>query len=173
MAVKGLSYPKTQWLFEERPVSSSKLNQWDDRIEAGLELAYFLLNQAWGGGDGVLRGPGPGELAVGATAPVSLAVSVSPGYAFIDGFPYRLKDVLTTAVVEAPASDERIDLVQADLATWSVNVKTGVAATSPLAPEVDAGAIGLAQLVLRPGMTSIKDTDDGVNGYVVDVREFL
>jgi len=173
VAIKGHSYTKTQWVFEERPVSSAKLNQWDDRIEAGLEMAFLLLSQAWGGGGGVLRNMGPGELAVSATAPLSMAVSIAPGYAFIDGYPFRQKVASVTAAVEAPAAEERIDLVQAELATWSISVKAGSEGASPTAPAPDSGAIALAELVLRPGMASIKDSDDSVNGYVVDVRNFL
>jgi hypothetical protein len=173
MAIKGLSYNKTIWAFEERPVSSAKLNQWDDRIEAALEAAFLLLNHAWGGGDGVLHGVGSGELAVTATSPLSLRVSVGTGYAFIDGSLYRLKTTTQTADVVPPLVHGRIDLVQANLATWSVSVKTGTEAAIPVAPSVDDGVIPLARLVLRPGMASIKDTDDTVNGYVVDVRSFL
>lgn len=173
MAIQGLSYSKTSWAFEERPVSSAKLNQWDDRIEAGLEIAFFLLNQAWGGGNGVLRGVPVGELAVSATSPVGLSVSVAPGYAFVDGFPYRLGAAVETAAVTPPDTEDRIDLVQADLTTWSVSMKAGVEAATPSAPAADSGAIPLAELVLRPGMASIKDADDGVNGYVVDVRAFV
>ena len=85
MAIKGFSYTKTNWAFEERPVSSAKLNQWDDRFEAGLELAFYLLHQAWGGGNGILRGIPLGDLAVSPTSPVGLSVTVAPGFAFIDG----------------------------------------------------------------------------------------
>jgi hypothetical protein len=173
MAIKGLSYSKTTWAFEERPVSSAKLNQWDDRIEAALEAAFLLLNHAWGGGDGVLRGMGGGELAVAATSPLSLRVSVGTGYGFIDGNLFRLKTTTQTAEVVPPLTHGRIDLVQANLATWSITVKTGTEAASPVAPTADDGTIPLAWLVLRPGMTSIKDSDDTVNGYVVDVRNFL
>ena len=45
MAIKGLSYGKTIWAFEERPVSSAKLNQWDDRIEGALEAIFLLLTE--------------------------------------------------------------------------------------------------------------------------------
>ena len=173
MAIKGLSYSKTTWAFEERPVSSAKLNQWDDRIEGALEAAFLLLNHAWGGGDGVLHGMGSDELAVEATSPLSLRVSVGTGYAFVDGNLFRLKTTTQTAEVVPPGTHGRIDLVQANLATWSITVKTGAEAAVPVAPTADDGAIGLAWLVLRPGMTSIKDTDDTVNGYVVDVRSFL
>jgi hypothetical protein len=173
MAIKGLSYNKTIWAFEERPVSSAKLNQWDDRIEGALEAAFLLLNHAWGGGDGVLHGLGSGELAVTATSPLSLRVSVGTGYAFIDSNLFRLKTTTQTPDIAPPLVQGRVDLVQANLATWSISVKTGTEAASPVAPSVDDGAIPLARLMLRPGMTSIKDTDDAVNGYIVDVRNFL
>lgn len=173
MAIKGQSYSKTLWAFEERPVSSAKLNQWDDRIESALEAAFLLLNHAWGGGDGVLRGLPGGELAVAATGPPGLRASTGTGYAFIDGHLYRLKTTTQTPEIAPPATHGRIDLVQANLSTWSISVKAGVEAASPVAPAADDGAISLARLVLRPGMSSIKDTDDGVNGYIVDVRSFL
>lgn len=173
MAIKGQSYSKTLWAFEERPVSSAKLNQWDDRIESALEAIFLLLNHAWGGGDGVLRGLPGGELAVVATGPPGLRVSVGTGYAFIDGHLFRLKTTTQAPEVVPPSTHGRIDLVQANLATWSISVKTGMEAASPVVPTVDDGAIALARLTLRPGMTSIKDSDDGVNGYVVDVRNFL
>lgn len=173
MAIKGLSYSKTTWAFEERPVSSAKLNQWDDRIEAALETVFLLLNHAWGGGDGVLYGIDSDELAVSATTPLSLRVNVGTGYGFIDGHLFRLKSATESAEVVSPLTHGRIDLVQANLATWSISVKTGIEASSPVAPSADDGAMPLARLVLRPGMTSIKDSDDTVNGYVVDMRSFL
>jgi hypothetical protein len=67
----------------------------------------------------------------------------------------------------------RIDLVQARLNTWGISVKTGTEAASPTPPSADADCIALGRLYLRPGMTSIKDTDDSVNGYIIDVRAFL
>jgi hypothetical protein len=114
-----------------------------------------------------------GELAVSATSPPGLRVAVAPGYAFIAGNPFRLSAALETVAIAPPESEDRIDLVQADLATWSVTVKTGTESASPSAPAVDSGALALAQLVLRPGMVSIEDSDDSVNGYVVDVRGYV
>jgi len=49
----------------------------------------------------------------------------------------------------------------------------GQMAASPVAPEPDADCIALAELHLRVGMTVIKDADDGTNGYISDVRQFL
>jgi hypothetical protein len=173
MAIKGRSYLKTSWAFEERPVASSKLNQWDDRIEAALELAYFLLNQAWGGSDGVIRKATADDLQVRAKAIPAMSVDVRPGYAFISNLPYVLGSTLETAAVSAPVTNPRIDLVQARLADWDVSVLTGTEAASPVAPPAEPDAIALAELYLRPGMMSIKDTDDSSNGYIIDARQFI
>jgi len=173
MAVKGNAYTKTSWAFEERPVASAKLNMWDDRIETALELLHFLLAQAWGGGDGVVRGAATDDLKVVAQNPVSLSVLVQPGYAFIQKFPYRLDIATQTVDVTAPTTNPRIDLVQARLDTWDINIKQGTESATPVAPTPDTNAIPLAELYLRTGMTSIKDTDDTTNGYITDARTFL
>ena len=173
MAIKGSGYVKTTWAFEERPVASGKLNQWDDRIEAALELIHFLLNQAWGGGSGVVRGATEDDLATVATTPPGMSVDVKLGYAFIGKFPYKLEAATETAEVSAPTSNPRIDLVQARLATWDVAIKTGTEAASRSAPDPDADCIPLAELYCRVGMTCIKDTDDSSNGYIIDARQFL
>ncbi|MFA6240991.1 MAG: hypothetical protein WC655_08685 [Candidatus Hydrogenedentales bacterium] len=173
MAIKGKAYTKTSWSFEERPVPSSKLNTWDDRIELALELVHNLLSLAWGGGDGVIRKATSGDLAVAETTPPSLAVQVSPGYAFIARYPFRLDLPYNLPAVAPPATHPRIDLVVARLETWDVTILAGTEAASPVAPNVAVNCLALARLYLRPGMTAIKSTDDGVNGYVVDVRTFL
>lgn len=173
MAIKGKGYTKTTWAFQERPVASAKLNTWDDRIEGALELVHRLLSLAWGGGDGVVRGATADDLKIVARAPEGMSATVRPGMAFISGFPYDLADELETATVAAPSSDPRIDLVQARLDNWDVSIKTGTEAASPTAPQADADAIPLAELFLRPGMTSIKDADDALNGYIIDARKFL
>ncbi len=172
MAFKGPAYTKTTWAFEERPVASAKLNTWDDRIEAALELAHFLQAQAWHGRDGVLRA-GNSRLKAQALAAPGLAVEVLLGHAFIGGFPCVLAAATETVDVAPPVTHDRIDLVQACLATWNVSVKTGTEAETPAAPAADADCLALAQLYLRPAMASIKNADDAVNGYIIDVRQFL
>ena len=173
MAIKGNAYTKTTWAFEERPVASSKLNNWDDRMEAALELIHFFMAQAWGGGDGVVRGAATDDLKVAANSPATMGVLVEPGYGFISQTPLKLAAQTTTADVTAPVSDPRIDLVQVGLDTWTISVKTGTEAASPVAPTADADSIPLAQLYLRTTATSIKDTDDSTNGYIINARQFL
>jgi hypothetical protein len=173
MAIKGQSYTKTSWAFEERPVASSKLNLWDDRMEAAMELVHFLLNYAWGGGNGVIRGATTDDLKTVALTTPGLSVKVKPGYAFIGKYPYKLATITQTADVTPPSSLPRVDLVQARLGTWDVGIKTGQEAASPTPPTPDTDCIALGELHLRVGMTCIKDTDDGTNGYIVDARAFL
>ena len=173
MAIRGKSYIKTSWAFQERPVSSAKFNTWDDRIEAALELLMNLASLAWGGGDGVIRNASAGDLAVSARTPPGMAVSVAPGYAFIGRFPFRLSASTMVGGIASPVSHPRIDLVQARLDTWDVTVKQGTEATSPSAPEPDDDCLALAELYLRPGMTAVLDSDDGVNGYITDVRTYV
>ena len=172
MAIRGKSYIKTSWAFQERPVSSAKFNTWDDRIEAALELLMNLASLAWGGGDGVIRNATTGDLAVSATSPPTMAVSVAPGYAFIGRFPFRLDAAALVGGITVPAINPRIDLVQARLDSWDVTLKPGSEAASPVPPDPDGDCLALAELYLRPGMTAVLDSDDGVNGYITDVRTY-
>lgn len=173
MPLKGLAYLKTIWAFEERPVASAKLNAWDNRIENALELLSFLLNHAWGGGDGVLRGLAPEDLRVAARDSPGLSVVVRPGCAFIGGAPFRLKQDTETVDVAPPALHPRIDRVQARIEDWSIAIKTGGESASPVPPAPDPNTLTLARLYLRPGMSNIKNSDDTVNGYIIDERAFL
>jgi hypothetical protein len=173
MALKGLTYPKTTWSFEERPVASSKLNTWDDRIEGALELTLLLLSHICGSAAGVIRDSAGTGLKTSAQATPGLSVQVAPGYALISRAPYKLAQTTDTTEVAPPTTNPRIDLVQAQLDTWGISVKAGTEAATPTAPNPDVNCLALAELHLRPGMTSIKNTDDGSNGYVVDVRGFL
>ena len=173
MAIKGNGYTKTSWSFQERPVASSKLNAWDDRIEAALELVYWLISLAWGGGDGVIRGATADDLKATATSTPGMSVQVEAGCAFISNLPFNLAEAIETVDVAAPAANPRIDLVQARLDTWGIAIKTGTEAATPSAPLADADCLALAHLYLRPGMTCIKNADDSTNGYIIDVRTFL
>jgi hypothetical protein len=172
MSEKGKAYLSTRWDYGERPVTAAKLNAWDDHVAAALELAYRLINEAFGGGDGVLQNALDG-LQVVALTPPALSVKVSAGYAFIAGMPFVLKEAVELLPVAAPITNPRTDLVQARLSDWSFVVKEGEEATAPTAPEADEDCLALALLHLRTGMASIKNSDDGVNGYIEDNRTLL
>ncbi len=173
MAIRGKSFIKTSWAFQERPVASAKLNTWDDRIEAALELLMHLVSLAWGGGNGVLRHATDGDLGISAISPPALGVQVAPGYAFIERFPFHLKTATVLGGIAAPSHHPRIDLVQARLDTWDVAITPGNEAASPSPPEPGAACLALAHLYLRPGMTAVFNQDDGLNGYISDVRSYV
>ncbi len=172
MSEKGKAYIPTRWEYGERPVTAAKLNAWDGRVADALELAYRLINEAFGGGDGVLQ-DALDALQVIALTPPALSVKVSAGYAFISGMPFALKEAVELLPVIAPAAYPRIDLVQARLSDWTFVIKEGEEAATPAPPEPDDDCLPLALLHLRPGMASIKNTDDGVNGYIEDIRNLL
>lgn len=173
MAIQGNSYTITTFSYEERPVPSAKLNEWDDQIESALELAYVLVNESWGGADGVVRGATANDLKITTTSPVSMELNVEAGYALIDSMPFKVASQMSLPEFSAPATNPRIDTVQAKLPGWAVEVKLGTEAASPTAPAVDSDAIVLAEIYLRPGMSSIKVSDDATNGYITDLRSFV
>lgn len=169
MSEKGKAYIPTRWSFGERPVTAAKLNGWDDHIANALELAYRLVNEAFGGGDGVLE-DALDALQVVAQTPPTLAVNVLAGYGFISGMPFALTEAVELLPIVAPTTNPRTDLVQAKLSDWTFVIKEGTEAATPTSPEADENCLPLALLHLRTGMTSIKNSDDGVNGYIEDVR---
>ena len=145
---------------------------WDDRIEAALELVFYFISQSWQG-DGVIRGVLGDDLKVLAKSTPGMARPRVPGYALITRFPFKLAEETETVDVAEPVTNGRIDLVQAQLDTWSIDIKTGTEAVTPVAPTADSGCIALAYLHLRPGMASIKNADDATNGYIEDQRSFV
>ncbi|HDP34126.1 MAG TPA: hypothetical protein ENN29_03335 [Candidatus Hydrogenedentes bacterium] len=169
MSEKGKAYLRTRWEYGERPVASAKMNGWDDRIAYALELAYRLINEAFGGGDGAL-GDALDGLQVVALTPPAPAVKVLPGYAFISGMPFAMEEAVELLPVVAPSADQRIDLVQARLSDWTYVIKEGEEDAAPPPPDADEDCLPLALLHLRVGMASIKNSDDGVNGYIEDAR---
>ncbi len=169
----GRTYIKTDFIYGERPLASAKLNQWDDRIESAMETLSHFLAHTGCRQDGIVRTNTSNSLQVTPTSPQSLSVEVQEGSALIKGLPFVLAQVVSTATVTPPATYDRIDLVQAELTDWSISIKTGSESSSPTPPSPDSRCLALAQLYLRPGMTSIKASDDLGNGYIIDIRSFL
>lgn len=134
------------------------------------------LAMAHGGGNGIMRNEGD-QGAVTAQSPLSMRVDVGTFRGYINKRMARLAAVTQTQVFVAPTGGaagehRRTDLVQYKYGV-GVHVKTGVESGAPVAPSVDADAIRLAEVRLRKGMAVIKDTDDSVNGWIVDARMFI
>jgi hypothetical protein len=172
MTEKGFAYVRTEWAYGERPVTAAKMNAWDANIARGFAIAWRLTNHLLGGGDGVVAGL-EGALQVAAMTPPTLETRVAPGVAFIEETPFVLAQAVDTLAITPPTIKARVDLVQARLDDWSITVKEGAEDDVPETPEPDPASLALAALYLRPGMTVIKNTDDGVNGYIEDLRVLL
>lgn len=154
--------------------------QWLRDAAEAVESMKWLLYQLTGGRDGVVGLPavdGADSLNVVATSPVSMSVTVSAGAALLQDASgkigvYTQEGAWTSSSVTAPSTNDRIDLVQLNLAELSVEIKTGTEAASPTVPVADTECLALAEIYLRSTSTSIKDTDDSTNGYITDKRTF-
>ena len=110
-----------------------------------------------------------------AQSPPALTVQVKPGKAIVAQFCAGLDASATvpaTGDITPPPSNPRYDLVHMDR-HGALGIKEGNEGAPPSPPSAPSETISLALLYLRPGMTSIKDTDDSTNGYIVDERPSL
>lgn len=142
----------------------------DTRLEEAL--SYSL-----GGGDGILRNYGDAG-AVTAQAPVSMQVDVGSCAAWFSNQFYTMPAGESGAgEIAAPTGGGAGDYRRIDLIVWTLGtgivVVTGVESGTPVAPATPSNSVLLAQVRCRTGMTSVKDTDDSSNGWIVDARSFL
>jgi len=88
-------------------------------------------------------------------------------------------DVTTTAsgTFSAPSGNPKIDLLYYDTATNALAITAGAEGASPVAPTMPdpAKKIPVALIYHRVGSTSIKNTDDSTNSYIMgrNIRPFL
>lgn len=101
-----------------------------------------------------------------------LTLKVLAGKAYFGGDLVDFSQTNTSSF-SVPVTDDRIDILSLNSA-GSLVITEGTEAVSPTAPDVPHGNIPIAQVYMRAGATSIKDTDDSTNGYVQkDLRPFL
>lgn len=115
------------------------------------------------------------ELVVTETDPVSLAVQVAAGEAWINGFWYQNTAALTKSLETADSTNPRIDRIVLRLDTVTnfqitVEVLTGTPAASPSPPALTQNSstweISLAQVYVDAGATYVEDSD------ITDERTF-
>ena len=88
-------------------------------------------------------------------------------------------DVTTPAsgTFTAPSTNPKIDLLYYDTATDALAITAGAEGASPVAPTIPdpAKKIPVALIYHRVGSTSIKNTDDSTNSYIMgrNIRPFL
>jgi len=92
-------------------------------------------------------------------SPTSMEVSVTRGIGFVDRVPYSLLIDTLSAVLVAPTTDPRIDIVVAEPNGKTFKVITGTEAGSPSPPATPTGNLLLAELSLIVSQTSIELSD--------------
>jgi hypothetical protein len=142
----------------EQPANSAPLNSSPVRTN---------LNALYEGDMGLLRPY--------AATPPDMTVLVGSDYskAYVQGHAPMNYAGGTSPVLTAPSGNNRLSLLTIDKAgtlAWS----NGSEATSPVEPVFPAGKLPICVVWCRVGMTSIKNTDDTVNGYIyLDRRPVL
>lgn len=136
-------------------------------VATRLAMAEYLLWTWFGATNGRIQG----GLWVQAEGTPSMTVDVTAGAAFAAGQLVALR-AATTLTFIAPVSNPRIDTIQIDQ-DGNVERVAGTEAGSPSAPAIDADALKLAEVYLRVGATSVKDTDDASNGYITNTENYL
>ena len=148
---------------------SAYAQHWTE-LQNALAALQVMVLALLGGGDGVVGTTASGtDLKVSAQASPNMTVKVSPGSGLVSGQPVCVLATTNTGTITGPSGNPRIDIVQVDQ-YGVVSVKAGTEAGSPAAPSVDSGKVKLAEVYLRVGASSIKDTDDATNGYITDSR---
>lgn len=137
-----------------------------------IDVLTFALAKILGDNEGVQFTYGENDLKVEAQASPDMTVKVNPGVALVSGQIAAVVSTTNTDTIIAPATNPRIDIIQV-AQDGTVSVKSGAEAGSPSAPSVDSNNQKLAEIYLRVGATSIKDTDDASNGYITDSRAGL
>ena len=118
------------------------------------------------------------------TATPGMTVDVYGGRFFVGGTYIEFSldgnlDVTTTAsgTFTAPTTNPKIDLLYYNTATDVLEITAGAEGASPVAPTIPdpAKKIPVALIYHRVGSTSIKNTDDSTNSYIMgrNIRPFL
>jgi len=90
-------------------------------------------------------------------AEADMTVAVDPGYVF-DGVSLTEIGAQSTSTISAPVENPRIDRIVIDRLTGLVSVVPGVEAPSPSAPDIPAGTLPIARVLLQ--ITSTVITND-------------
>jgi len=162
------------FVYGESPVTSLKLNRWHGNIDAGFWLLHRLVRLLATGDDTpyLLDETANDPFLLEEQATPDMTVKVNPGFLFGPGYLVGLSagiSLPTVGTFTAPVANPRIDSVGVrETGEWVV--ASGTEAASPAAPSLDADTVRLADIYLRVGSNSIRDTDDGTNAYLIDQR---
>ncbi|HOE10538.1 MAG TPA: hypothetical protein PLQ35_10055 [bacterium] len=170
------SHSSSLFIYGEVPVSSAKLNRWNANIDASLEAVNLAVSRLVNSDQNAVLDTGcGGSLRVAAQPTPNMTVRILTGVGIIHPYVVAKTTVETLpgeGMIEPPVSASRIDVVYARRDGES-GIVTGAEDSSPVAPGIPTGAMALAEIYLRPGCTAIKESDDGLNGYLVDLRKLV
>jgi hypothetical protein len=160
--------------YGEAPLASQKLNLWNGNLAASIEwLNQCMSVLAVGMNDAVILSEETSlELAVTEQPSPGLTVRVRPGKAIIAETFVGLDEEVTlpeTGTFIPPVIEPRYDLIYLDAYT-NFTILQGQEGEPSGFLTAPAGALPLAEVYLRPGIVSIKNTNDGFNGYITDAR---
>lgn len=163
----------TLFSFQEIPLTSTKLNRWNGNIAAAFDLFHSVCAVVLAKGEpGILTTGDKDALSVHAQETPDLTVKVLPGWASLGtsfaGLAAPL-DVPLGELILPPQSMPRTDVVLLN-PQGEIIILQGTESAVPQMPVIPSGCISLARLTLRPGMNRIAEEDDGVQGYIIDIR---
>ncbi len=161
------------FVFQEAPLTSSKVNRWNGNITAAFELLHQACASLFArNSSAVITNMGDDSLKITPADSPDMTIKVSPGLAVIQkSFAGSLEEQVLPAggVFIAPVSYPRIDLIVLTDA-GELDVVQGDEAETPIAPETPSDSLVLAQIYQRVGAESIVAVDDNVQSYIIDVR---
>lgn len=113
-----------------------------------------------------------GELRVIEQDTPDMTVKIQAGNAVINGYGIKNNADINSTTITAPSSNPRWDLAVLDI-NGVLRIYAGDENASPTVPDVPFQNIRLAKIYHRVGSTSIKNTDDSTNSFIVDLRTFV
>ena len=147
---------------------------WEERLAAAISslqtLTWCLLGQGQKPLTYVYQ-----EMDAVPTPTPGMQIVLNPGIGFVNAVPVLCITSQTSPAFVPPASTGglRIDTVAVEATTSTMVIHPGVEVSSPstpAAPGVASSEELLAYVHHRHGETSILNSDDGTNGYIVDAR---
>jgi len=100
-----------------------------------------------------------------------MSVLLDGGSGVSDGYGLYEETTQTSGTITAPSTFDRIDVVV--MTQSGGKIIQGTEAADPERPHIPSGALYLADIYLRQGSTSIHDTDQGTDAYIIDRRSFI
>lgn len=159
--------------FQEVPVTSAKLNQWNGNIAASFDLIHRICSFLFAGDSSyILNVEDHSALQVLPVDPPDMRVIVASGLALfqksIAGIPTAVH-LPTVGSFTAPISQPRWDTVILNT-SGSLAILNGEENANPVPSALPDDSLPLAHIYHRPGSLQILAMDNGFDSYILDQR---